>query len=375
MIDCDVHNDWATTDDLLPYMNPTFREYMLRGELPGPHGSFPKGQRPWFHPEGFMRKDIGAISPDHPGSDYELMREKLLDRFNYDYAILLGEEPIEVSTLGNPYYAQALASAYNDYMIEQWLPRDERFMGSIVVAPQDPHSAAAEIRRLGEHPRIVQVLVSSGSQRPYGDPFYHPIWEAAAEYDLVIAAHLGGQGGVNANSISNGPPTFFWETHALLCETAMTHVASLIAHGVFEKWSNLTFVGIECGVAWLPGVLWRLDADYKALRKETPWLKRLPSEYAHDHIRLTTQPLEQPENKQHLWDLLEGIDGKNTLMFSSDYPHWDFDDPNKVALPPEWMENIFDANARKVYRKLPPLNGKKPSFPKLISGSASNGSA
>ena len=316
MIDCDVHNDWATTDDLLPYLNQTFREYMLRGELPGPHGVFPKGQRRWFHPEGFVRRDICASSPDHPGSDYENMREKLLDLYDYDYAILLGE-----------------------------------------------------------HPRIVQVLVSSGSQRPYGDPFYHPIWEAAAEYDLVIAAHLGGQGGVNAHSISNGPTTFFWETYALLCETAMTHVASLIAHGVFEKWSNLTFVGIECGVAWLPGVLWRLDADYKALRKETPWLKRLPSEYAHDHIRLTTQPLEQPENKQHLWDLLEGIDGKNTLLFSSDYPHWDFDDPNMVALPPEWMENIFDANARKVYRKLPPLNGKKPSFPKSISGSASNGSA
>ena len=180
MIDCDVHNDWATTDDLLPYMDPNFRDYLLRGELPGPHGAFPKAQRPWLHPEGFTRSDIGAASPDHPGSDYEVMREILLDRFDYDYAILLGEEPIEVSTLGNPYYAQALASAYNDYMIEHWLPRDKRFMGSLIVAPQDPHGAAAKsagwartlascrcwFRADRSVPMAIPSIIRSGRPRP-----------------------------------------------------------------------------------------------------------------------------------------------------------------------------------------------------------------
>ncbi|MDX1522068.1 MAG: amidohydrolase family protein, partial [Anaerolineae bacterium] len=168
-----------------------------------------------------------------------------------------------------------------------------------------------------------------------------------------IAAHLGGQGGKNYNPIGCGPTTFFWETHALLAETGMAHIASLIAHGVFEKWPSLKFLLIECGVAWLPSILWRMDANYKALRKETPWLKRLPSEYARDHIRMSTQPLEQPKNIEHLWSALEAIDGKNTLMFASDYPHWDFDDPFKLKLPADWKKNVFDLNARNVYRKLP----------------------
>jgi predicted TIM-barrel fold metal-dependent hydrolase len=224
--------------------------------------------------------------------------------------------------------------------------------GSIVVAPQDPAGAAAEIRRLGEQEKLVQVLMSSGSYRPYSDPFYHPIWEAAAEFDLPVAVHLGGQGGLNYNPIGTGPTTFFWESHALLCETGMAHVASTIAHGIFEKWPNMFFVVIECGVSWLPGILWRLDADYKALRKETPWLKRLPSEYARDHIRMTTQPLEQPKNKQHLWNVLEAIDGQHTLMYASDYPHWDYDDPEEISIPPEWREQVFDQNARQVYRRL-----------------------
>jgi predicted TIM-barrel fold metal-dependent hydrolase len=264
--------------------------------------------------------------------------------------VLTGEEAIEVSTLANPYYAQALARAYNDWMVEEWLPRDPRFKGSLVVAPQDPAGAAEEIRRLGGHPDIVQVLVPTGSPRPYGDRFYHPIWEACAEIGLPLAAHLGGQGGVNANPAGCGPPTFFWETHALLCETGMGHIASAIAHGVFERWPQSRLVLIECGSAWLPAILWRLDEDYRALRKETPWLTRLPSEYAREHVRLTTQPIERPRNPEALWAPLAEIGAEQMLMYASDYPHWDFDSPSVVRLPDGWRERVMDGNARELYK-------------------------
>ncbi|WP_461143425.1 amidohydrolase family protein [Salinifilum aidingensis] len=350
VIDCDVHNAWTSAEVLLPHLSPTFREYLVRGEKPGPAGAFPHAHRPWLHPEGFMRYDAIPADGTAPGSSYELMREQLVDHYDLEYAILTGDEAIEVSTLANPYYAQALASAYNDWLIEQWLPQDARLKGSLVVAPQDPAQAAAEIRRVGEHPDIVQVLVSSGSQRPYGDPFFHPIWQACAELDLPFAVHLGGQGGLNANPIGCGPTTFFWETHALLCETGMAHLASTIAHGVFEKWPTARMVMIECGVAWVPSILWRLDEDYRALRKETPWVKRLPSEYAHDHVRITTQPLEQPRTKGALWPALEDIGAEDMLMFASDYPHWDFDDPNFLRIPENWRDRVLTENARNVYR-------------------------
>jgi predicted TIM-barrel fold metal-dependent hydrolase len=350
IVDCDVHNGWPSSRVLLPYLDPYWRDLLERGELPGGRDSFPHGHRPWLHPEGFMRTDAVPADGSTPGSDYELMCEQLLDRYDVEYAILTGDEAIEASTLANPHYAAALVRAYNDWLVEEWLPRDARLKGSLVVAPQDPVAAAAEIRRLGAHADIVQVLVSSGSQRPYGDPFYHPIFEAAAELELPFAVHLGGQGGVNVNPTGCGPPTFFWETHSLLCETGMGHVASVIAHGVFEKWPQMKFVLIECGVAWLPALLWRLDADYKALRKETPWLQRLPSEYARDHIRLSTQPLEQPRDPHHLWSVLEAIDGEHTLLYASDYPHWDFDDPTLISLPPGWKERVFAENARELYR-------------------------
>jgi predicted TIM-barrel fold metal-dependent hydrolase len=365
VIDCDVHNNWTSAEVLRPYLAPTFREYLERGELPGDRGSFPHAHRPWLHPEDFKRNDSVPPTGGQAGSDYGFMCEQLLDRYAVDYAVLTGEEAIEVSTLANPHYAQALASAYNDWLVENWLPLDRRLKGSMVIAPQDPEGAAREIRRLGGHPDIVQVLVSSGSQRPYGDPFYHPIWEACAELGLPLAAHLGGQGGVNANPTGCGPPTFFWEAHALLCETGMGHVASAIAHGVFERWPNARLVLIECGIAWLPAILWRLDADYRALRKETPWLKRLPSEYAREHIRLTTQPLEQPRQRAALWPALEDVGAEDVLLFASDYPHWDFDSPAVVAVPPAWRENVMHGNARALYR-LPPA--ERPGDEELLAG-------
>ncbi len=49
--------------------------------------------------------------------------------------------------------------------------------------------------------------------------------------------------------------------------------------------------------------------------------------------------------------IFEMIDATNTLMFSSDYPHWDFDNP-KMALPPlkgELKANIMAGNAAKLY--------------------------
>ncbi len=352
MIDCDVHNDWPNADVLLPYLDPVFRDYMERGERVGGPQSFPHGHRPWLHPEGYRRADLHPADGETAGSDYAMMKRELLDKFDLDYAILTGEEIIDVSTLANPHYASALARASNEYTINEWLSLDPRLKGSLAVAVQDPVAASAEIRRRGHHPDIVQVMLSSAARRPYGEPFYDPIWEAAAEVGLPIGVHLGGNGGINAEASFAMPPTYYYEHHALLCQSAMSHVASLIVNGVFEKWPTLQFVIIECGIAWLPALLWRLDANYKALRKETPWLKRLPSEYARDHLRFTTQPLEQPPNPVHLRAFLEAIDGENTLLFSSDYPHWDFDHPEQVGIPKEWREKVFDSNIRAVYKKL-----------------------
>ena len=349
IVDCDCHNDWHSADAMLPYLGGWWRECYERGEHTGPRGAFPHAHRAWFHPEDFRRADIKPATEEE---EYTLMRDRHLDLNGIDIAILTGEEALETSTLANPHYAMALAGAYNDWMINEWLPKDERFYGSLIVAPQDPELAAAEIRRLGEHPRIVQVLVSHGSTMPYGDPFYHPIYRACTEVGLPFTLHLGGNGGINTTAFANGSPRYFAEAHALFPQPAQTHLVSMIINGVFEKFPALSMVVVECGVSWVPPLLWRLDAEWRALRKEIPWVKRPPSEYFHEHVRFTSQPLEQAPNHEHLWAVLEAMQAKDTLMFASDYPHWDQDEISALKLPEEWKPNIFGLNALKVYKRL-----------------------
>jgi uncharacterized protein len=350
LIDCDVHNTWRSTDEFKPWLPGVYRDRLERGEVPGFRGgAFPVACRPWLHPENGYRLDAETNDGALPGSSLEQMRAQLIDRFGLEFAILNGDYEIDLGTLADSGYAAALATARNQWLRDTWLDADDRLRGSIMVTPQDPAAAAAEIARCAEDPRFVQVLLPSHSERPYGNPFYAPIVNAAAEAGLPIAIHFGGTAGINQQLFACGNPTYYAEYHTLLSEAGMSHVASLIFHGVFERHPNLVVVLLELGFTWLPSLVWRMNADYRALRRETPWVTRLPSEYAWEHLRFTTQPFDQPEDTRDLRAVLEAMHGDELLMFSSDYPHWDFDDPTQIAVPSDWRAAIFHDNAARLY--------------------------
>jgi predicted TIM-barrel fold metal-dependent hydrolase len=132
-------------------------------------------------------------------------------------------------------------------------------------------------------------------------------------------------------------------------------VISLICEGVFEQFPTLKIVLIEGGFGWAPPLAWRLDSAWKKLRVEVPHLKRLPSEYFAEHFWLTTQPMEEPPRATQFVELLEqGPWLQDRLMFSTDYPHWDFDAPDqalpKVQLPAGFAEKLMAENARALYK-------------------------
>ena len=87
-------------------------------------------------------------------------------------------------------------------------------------------------------------------------------------------------------------------------------------------------------------------------------MRRLPSEQIREHVRFTTQPLEQPRRRSELHAVLESIDGLgDMLMFATDYPHWDFDVPRLAIarLPEEWRERVLRENAQELYRLPEPV--------------------
>jgi len=305
----------------------------------------------WPSPIGVVRSDARPPGGGGGGSDPQFLIEHLLQKHDIDFAILTGTG-YGVTAIPDVDLGNALTAAYNEVMAAHWLPASPRFRGSILVNHADPPVAAQEIEKWGSHPGMVQVIMSSGSSSLLGQRFYHPIYEAAEHNGLPVAIHAGLEGrGTCYPPTPSGYPTRYMEWHNILPANFMAQVNSLVCEGVFERFPRLRFVCVEGGVAWLPHLMWRMDKNYKALRSSTPWLKKLPSEYIKEHIRLTTQPIEEPENPQHLVQIFEMIEADKILMFASDYPHWDFDNP-KMALPPmpeEMKSRIFSDNAVELY--------------------------
>jgi predicted TIM-barrel fold metal-dependent hydrolase len=94
-----------------------------------------------------------------------------------------------------------------------------------------------------------------------------------------------------------------------------------------------------------------MDKHWSRLRSEVPHLKRKPSEYVRDNLWFTTQPMEEPARASDLITLFERI-GWDRLLFSTDYPHWDFDDPRhafRAPLSAAQRDQVLFGNAQKFY--------------------------
>jgi predicted TIM-barrel fold metal-dependent hydrolase len=342
IIDTDVHNSVRSKADLLEYLPKVWHaQYMTVGS--GMANLFPT-------PIGVMRKDAVPDQGGSPGSDPQFMIKHHLEAYGIDYAILTGGSAPVFALNPDVDYASAVIRAYNEHFVENWLNVDPRFKGSLTVNVADPAGAVKEIERWGSHPDIVQIIACSGVNKPYGQRFYHPIYEAAEHYGLPFAIHPGSEGKAGPPT-PVGYPTRYMEWHNIIPLTFMAHVNSMVCEGVFELFPRLKFVSIEGGIAWLPHLMWRMDKNYKGLRSQTPWLKRLPSEYIKEHVRLTTQPIEEPGRPGELLQIFKMIDAEKTLMYSSDYPHWDFDNP-KLAFPPmprDLKERILSGTAAELY--------------------------
>lgn len=352
-IDCDIHQQTKGPEDLFPYLPKAYRERIeLFGTGLSQRVGYPNGG------DRGSRADSWPEDGSKPCSDIDLLRADHLDVYNIEYGILLGQEYRPIPGLPDADYATALARAYNDWMIEHWIEQDDRVKGAAIIATQDPKQAADELRRIGNHPGIVGALVPNGTRVPYGQRYYDPIFEVCSELDLAFVIHTGSEGEGAA-----GQASYYIEHRQGRAAAMQQNLASMVFEGLFERFPDLRVVCVEAGYTWLPSFLWRMDADWKALGRETPWVKRAPSEYVFDNVKFTTQPMESPEPQRRLLTVFEWAKAEKTLMFASDFPHFDFDSP-ELSLPgmkEEMSRRVFSENAREVYR----LPQPKPAEPAI----------
>ena len=347
IIDSDIHPTLRSEADLNPFLAERWRRHIAEyGKLGrGPYAA--RNTYPRFQPF-LSRRDSFPPNGGPPGSDLDFMREQLLDRYDIEYGIL--EPLMPGNLLRNLELSAAVCSAINDWQLDAFTTREKRLRASIQIPFEDAKASVAEIERRVANHDFAQIQLTSRSTEPIGRPRYWPIFEAAAHHGLPIGMHVGGEAGYAPTA--GGWPSFYIEDHHGLTHSMQCQATSLVLEGVFERFPNLKVIMIEGGFAWLPSLGWRLDRHWEKMRGEVPHLTMPPSAYMRRNLWVSTQPMEEPEDPEDLRRLLGWI-GWDHVLFATDYPHWDFDDP-RYAFPCRLSEAerraIFRGNAEAVYR-------------------------
>lgn len=350
VIDVDVHAH-ETPQGLLPYCDMPWRKTLeLIGTLPQRYLDIP-----------FFAPQMAVWGPPFPQSGSNrrnvvtsaAQMRKDLDELCIDIGVVFPDHLLLLSTLRDPEYAAALARAYNRWLSEQWLTENNGIKGAIVAPSQEPLLAAREIRHYAKNKNVAAVFLPSCCVDPlYGHRCYDPVYEAAQETDLPVMLH----------SVTAVFPVFPFN---LNCFTTMfsahivSHGISMVANllsmmetGVPARYQRLRIGFSESGIGWVPWIMQRMDKEYRERRRELPLLTDLPSKYVRQMF-FATQPIEEPENMQEIASMLPMFGGENSVMFASDWPHHDFDHPNKVLQIPvsaEIQKQILGQNAMRYLR-------------------------
>jgi predicted TIM-barrel fold metal-dependent hydrolase len=332
---------------LLPYLDDYWREMVtvraldrLNLSLTSYPQNTPLACRPdWALGEG--RK---------PGSSLEAMQGHVLDRYDLRFGILnclYGAQAFHSEDM-----AAAFCRATNDWVRDSWLGRDSRLRASIVVPAHNTELAVAEIERRADDFRFVQVMLLVSGEATLGRRQLWPIYRLAERLGLPIGVHAGSA--YRSAPTPVGWPSYYVEDYVAQSAAFENQLLSMIAEGVFAKFPDLKVVATESGLTWLSGFIWRADKTWKGVRAEVPWLTRAPSEILRDHIRFTVQPIDAPDEAAALLRLIDHLKSDSLFLFSTDYPHWQFDGDTCLPseIPDQLSRKIMSENALATYPRL-----------------------
>src|SRR5208282_249180 len=104
----------------------------------------------------------------------------------------------------------------------------------------------------------------------------------------------------------------------------------------------------------LPAHLWRLTKYWRGLRMEIPWVDRSPTDIVRSNVRLSMQPFDGPPDADSINRLIEHMQSDELLLFSTDYPHWQFDGDAAIpdGLSPALVRKIMRDNPLATYKRL-----------------------
>ncbi|MBV8183084.1 MAG: amidohydrolase [Hyphomicrobiales bacterium] len=344
-IDCDIHPALPALSSLLPYLSDHWREMALQSGLHEletvnyPPGAPLTARQDWRPAQGKAASALAQVTA------------QALDPWDTSLAIcncLYG-----VQALFSEDLAAGIARALNSWIAREWLDLEPRLRASIVIPMLSPELAVDEIEFWASDKRFVQVLMLVTGDAPLGRRQYWPIYAAAARHGLPVGIHAGSSFRYPMTPV--GWTSYYAEDYVNQSQAFQTQLTSLICEGAFSKYPELRVVLLESGFTWLPAHIWHLSKFWRGLRMEVPWVDRPPFEIVRDQVRLTLQPVDAPPRREVLERVLEHMGSDKLLLYSTDYPHWQFD--GEDALP----DGLSDALVRKIL-----IDNPREAYPRVM---------
>jgi uncharacterized protein len=310
------------------------------------------------------RYPMRADEKGDPGEprDVTLIRREM-ESIGIDCQVVFPTPMLELGLHPDIEIEAQLSWAYTRWITEEILPHEPRIKTMVYLPFHDPKACVQVIEKFSDNPGVVGFMVTSAR---FGKPVHHndymPVYRALEERDMPLGFHaIFNQGDRSFEGMNR-----FLSVHALgFVVPNMVHMTNLLINGIPERFPNLKIIWIESGLAWVPFLAQRLDNEYLMRSAEAPLLTKLPSEYIKDFF-YTSQPIEST-NLKALQVTMEMINAESQLMFSSDYPHWDFNLPSTIYDLPfldlHAKRQILGENARKLFH----LHGAK-SVPARSAG-------
>ena len=328
VVDSDGHA--RDLDDLVrPYLDEPYRS-----------------RRPPLIPREPYDRNLGGTL----GQSGVKLEERLaaMDRQEIETSVLYPTSGLGIGQIKERAYAVALCRAYNNF-IADYCKGSERLKAVANLPLNSPEEAAAELRRaVTELGLVGGMLAAQAHSRNFAGVEFYPLYEEAQRLDVPLAIHAFG-GDEPGSEIFDQFISIHTTGHPF---PVLRHLTAMVFGGVPELFPKLKLGYLEIGCGWLPYWMERMDEEWeKRGQREAPLCRKRPSEYlTGGRIYYGCEP------EERMIGYVVNEIGSETLMYASDYPHWDMSWPESAVLlwrredvPMEAKKNILAHNALRFY--------------------------
>jgi uncharacterized protein len=360
IVDVDAHHyENEHYSEILPFMeNDVLRQLTMaggrgsRGVVPQTVGYQDMGGRVTRYP-------LRTSEKTGPGKFRDIqLGHRWMDAMGVDYSCLFPTGMLSIGLHPQKEVEADLCWAYNRWVTEKVLPDSEgRFYSMLTLPFSDGDESLRQVEKFGGCKGVGGFMVTTVRNNPVHDNGYMKVYRAIEERGLALAFHAGPNWGEPIFKTCNR----FLAVHALgFSWYNILHLTNWVVNGLCERFPKLPVIWIESGLAWIPFLMQRLDHEYMLRTSECPTLKKKPSDYMRD-MYYSSQPMEV-QDMGALETTFRMINAETQLLYSSDYPHWDFDLPSAIYdlpfLGEKAKHNILGGNAARLF-KLPPRNDQQ----------------